>query len=301
MATVAPRRRGTSRAKLREALTGYAFISPNLVVFGLFMFLPLIGVFIDSTKETAGFGPSQYVGLQNYSDMLADPTFWRSLVNTVGYAVVSIPLALAVGLGMALLLNRRLPFRGLLRTIYFVPTVISALAAGTVARWMFNENIGVVNNVLGSLGLGAVDWQSNGTAAVIAVITMTLWARVGVYMVVFLAALQSIPREPYEASAVDGASTWQQFRHVTLPGLRDSLVFLAVYGLIESFQVFDMIYVMTAGGPGDSTQVLGLYAYQQAFQTRARGLGAAIGVVLLLLLALASLLLVLLNRRGGDD
>ncbi len=288
----------SGRARRREALTGLAFITPNLIVFGLFMFLPLIGVFIDSTKESAGFGPSEYVGLDNYAEMLRDATFWRSLVNTIGYALVSLPLALGAGLGMALLLNRKMPMRGLLRTIYFVPTVISALAAGTVARWMFNENIGVVNKVLGSLGIGAVDWQSNGAAAAIAVVSVTLWARVGVYMVVFLAALQSIPRESYEASAVDGASAWQQFRHVTLPGLRFSIVFLAVYGLIESFQVFDLVYVMTAGGPGDSTNVLGLYAYQTAFQTRERGLGAAIGVVLLLLLALASLVLVLVNRRS---
>ena len=294
----APRSR--SRARVREALTGYAFITPNLIVFGAFMFLPIVLTFVASTQETSGFGGSEYVGLENFRTMLEDEVFRRSLLNTIGFAAVSIPLALAAGLGMAVLLNRRMRGRSIFRAIYFVPTVIAAVAAGIVARWMFNEELGVVNKALEAVGIGAIGWQSEAAWAWVAIIITVTWARVGVYMVVFLAALQSIPRESYEAAAVDGASRWQTFRLVTLPGLRFATGFLVVYGLIESFQVFDLIYAMTQGGPGDSTNVLGIYAYQSAFQARERGYGAAIGVVLFLLLMLATLVQWRINRRAEE-
>ena len=293
--------RGRSRARVREALTGYAFITPNVLLFTAFMFVPLALVFVSATRESSGLGPSTYVGLQNFTDLLEDDVFWRSLINTFGYAIVTLPLALAAGLGMAMLLNRPMWLRGLFRTVYFVPTVISAVAAGIVASWIFNEEIGIANKGLELLGLGPVAWRSSSFWAGLSVVVATLWARIGVYMVVYLAALQSIPREYYEASAVDGAGRWQTFRLVTLPGLRTSTAFLVVYGLIESFQVFDLIYVLTRGGPGNATEVLGTYAYQAAFVTRERGTGAAIGVVLYILLMVLSLVLWRRNKAEEED
>lgn len=289
-----------ANARVREALTGYAFILPNLIVFTAFMFLPLVLTFVDSTKEASGFGPSRYVGFANYDRMFSDSTFWRALVNTLGFAAISLPLALGFGLALALLLNTKIPFRGFFRAAYFVPTVISTVAAGSAARWIFNENVGIANKSLDFFGIGAINWESSPFWASTVVIGITLWARVGVYMVVYLAALQSIPRESYEAAAVDGASWWQQFRHITLPGLRFATAFLAVYAVIESFQVFDLIYLITKGGPGDATTVLGTYAYKTAFETRERGYGAAIGVVLYLLLMVAALTMWLVNRRRDE-
>jgi multiple sugar transport system permease protein len=288
-------------ARRREALTGYAFIAPNLLLFAAFMFLPLVLVFVQSTQESSGFGPSEYVGFGNYSELLRDDVFWRALINTFGFAIVSLPLALGVGLGMALLLNAALPGRALFRAIYFIPTVISAAAAGVVARWIFNENVGIANKAIGLVGLDPVSWQSSSFWAVLSVVTTTLWARVGVYMVVFLAALQAIPRESYEASETDGASRWQQFKWITLPGLKAATAFLVVYGIIESFQVFDLIYVMTKGGPGNATEVLGTYAYAEAFASRERGMGAAIGVVLYLILMVMTLALWWSNRRQAQE
>jgi multiple sugar transport system permease protein len=285
-------------ARTREALTGYVFVAPNLLLFSAFMFLPLVLVFYRSTQESSGLGPAKDVGLANYTQLLSDGVFWRSLINTFGYAVVSLPVALGAGLGMAMLLNRKLPGRALFRAIYFIPTVISAAAAGVVASWIFNENIGIANKGLELFGIGPVAWRSSGFWAGFSVIATTTWARIGVYMVVFLAALQSIPREYYEASACDGASGWQQFKWVTVPGLKASLAFLVVYGVIESFQVFDLVYVLTRGGPGDTTSVLGTYAYDQAFVSRARGYGAAIGVVMYLLLMAMTFVLWRVNRRG---
>ena len=268
----------------REAVTGYLLISPNLIVFGLFMLLPLILTFVVSAQETSGLGPAEWVGLDNYTELVGDGVFWRSLINTVGYAAVTVPLGLALGLAVAMLLNTAVWLRDVMRTIYYLPVVISGVAAGLIAQWMFNENIGVVNKLLGFVGLGPVSWQSSPVWAITSVVLLTLWVGVGFNMVVYLAALQSIPREYYDASAVDGANSLQQFRHVTLPGLGTATGFLAIYGVILSFQAFDLIYILTGGGPGDATEVLGTYAYDQAFSARERGYGSAIGVVLYLLL-----------------
>ncbi len=304
-AEAAPRRRrgprGGTPARRREAATGFAFVGPNLVVFAAFMFLPLALTFVESLRDSSGFGPAEWVGLENYRTMVEDPVFRRSLVTTVVLGAVSLPLALGCGLGLAMLLNRRMRGRAFFRTVYFLPTVIAALAAGVVAQWMFNEELGVINKGLGVLGISPVAWQSSGFWAVTSVIVTTTWSRVGVYMVVYLAALQSIPREYYEASSVDGASRWQTFRLVTLPGLRFATGFLLVYGLIETFQLFDLIYALTRGGPGDSTNVLGLYAYTSAFVERDRGYGAAIGVVLFVILMLCTLIQWRVNRRAEED
>ena len=271
-------------AMRREALTGYLLISPNLIVFGVFMLLPLVLTFVISTQETSGLGPAEWVGLGNYTELVSDGIFWRSLINTIGYAAVTVPLGLALGLAVAMLLNNAVWLRDVMRTIYYLPVVISGVAAGLIAQWMFNENIGVVNELLSVVGLGPVSWQSSPIWAMTSVVLLTLWVGIGFNMVVYLAALQGIPREYYDASAVDGANSVQQFRHVTLPGLGTATVFLAVYGVILSFQAFDLIYILTGGGPGNATEVLGTYAYEQAFSARERGYGAAIGVVLYLLL-----------------
>ena len=272
------------RARRKEAANAYLFIAPNLIVFITFMFVPLAWTFVYAMQNKLTFGPSHYVGLENFRTLYHDPTFWRSLVNTVGYAALSVPLELGIGLGVAMLLNGRLPMRGLFRTIFFVPVVISGLSSGIIVSWVFNEQIGVANRIAGYLGSGPLHWQSNPKLAIVTGVLVTLWVSIGFNMVVYLAALQGVPREYYDAAAVDGASPWSRFRHVTLPGINYSTMFLGVYGVITSFQVFDLVYSVTGGGPGDATNVLGLYAYQSAFETRNTGQGAAIGVVLYVLI-----------------
>jgi multiple sugar transport system permease protein len=294
-------RKGKPAALRREALTAYLLISPNLIVFGVFMLLPLILTFVISAQETSGLGPAEWVGLGNYTELISDGVFWRSLINTVGYAAVTVPLGLALGLAVAMLLNNAVWLRDVMRTIYYLPVVISGVAAGLIAQWMFNENIGVVNELLGLVGLGPVSWQSSPAWAMTSVVLLTLWVGVGFNMVVYLAALQGIPREYYDASAVDGANSVQQFRHVTLPGLGTATVFLAIYGVILSFQAFDLIYILTGGGPGSATEVLGTYAYEQAFSARERGYGSAIGVVLYLLLIVVLSVQFWISRRRDPE
>ena len=282
-------------------MTAYGLLAPALVVFAVFVFLPLALTFVTSLQEKRAFGPAEWVGLENFRELAGDRVFWRSVANTVGYAVISVPASLVLGLAAALLLNRSMWLRGVLRTVYFLPVVVSGIAVGILAFWMFDEQVGVVNKVLEAIGVGAVSWRSSPVWAAVSIVLSTLWFRVGFCMVIYLAALQSIPREYYDASAVDGASPRQQFRHITLPLLRSATVVLALYGVIESFQVFDIVYVLTRGGPGDSTMVLGTYAYEQAFETRQRGYGAAIGVVLYLLLTCVLIVQYAVTRRRGES
>lgn len=189
------------------------------------------------------------------------------------------PVTLAIGLWVAVLLNKHVPGRALFRALFYLPYVISGVVIAMVGKWIFNENVGVVNRVVRAVGGDGIGWQSEGVPALVSLMVMLIWARIGLVMVIYLAGLQAIPGEYYEASLVDGASRWQQFRYVTWPLLRPTTFFLVVLTVIESFQVFDVVYVMTGGGPGNSTQVLVTYAYEAGFDSRRQGYAAAIGVV----------------------
>ena len=180
----------------------------------------------------------------------------------------------------AVLLNRLMPARVFVRALFYVPVVISGVASGIVFLRLFDPVIGIVNQLLSSVGLPIVDWQSSGTAALASVIIVSLWKSIGFGMVVYLAGLQGVPHELYEAATVDGALSWNRFRHITWPLLRPTTFFLVVYSIIESFQVFDVVYVLTGGGPGNATTFLVQYAYDQGFSQRRQGDAAAIGVIL---------------------
>ena len=261
-------------------LTPYAFITPNLILFSAFSFFPLLYAFYISFYEWSLIGDAEFIGAGNYRRLLADTQFWHALLNTAVYALASVPTTMALGLLAAVALNRRLPGRTFLRSVYFMPVVVSAVATGTIAAWLFNEHYGVINAVLVRLGGDRVPWLSSTAWALPSLVLATLWVRVGFCMVVYLAALQSIPSLYYEAATMDGASPLRQFRRITLPLLRPATFLLLVLSVIHSFQVFDLIYVMTGGGPGFSTTMLVQYIFQSAFVTAEMGYASAIGVVL---------------------
>jgi multiple sugar transport system permease protein len=216
--------------------------------------------------------------------MFEDSEFLRAFYNTGVYTVGTVPTSIALGLIVALGLNRKLPGRTLLRSIFFVPVIISLVAVALIAGWIFNDNYGVINAVLDSVGIGGVPWLSSPRWAMPSLIITTLWIRLGFNMVVYLAALQSIPTELYDAARVDGATGWRRFRHITWPLLGPTTFLLVIINIIYSLHVFDLIYVMTGGGPGFSTTVLVQYIYQMAFTEGQMGYASAIGVVLYLLL-----------------
>ncbi|MBO1739174.1 carbohydrate ABC transporter permease [Leifsonia sp. TF02-11] len=283
--TIESRRPRAARraARIKESLVGWGFLGPNLVLMATFLFLPILWALQLSFQETKGFGTPQWVGWDNYVRLITDPVFWQSMWNTIVFTVLTVPIDLAAGLGLAVLLNSVLPARGVFRTVIVLPMVISGVASGMIAMILFYESSGLINKILSALGLSPVAWQSQGAPAMISVVIVAIWLRVGFNMIIYLAGLQSISPELYEAARIDGASKWQQFRSVTVPLVGPSTFFLLIMNVIASFQVFDLIFVMTGGGPGNSTSVLVTYAYRNGFQIREQGYGAAIGIVILLI------------------
>lgn len=277
-------RRHRRRASALQSITAYTFAAPNLVLLGVFLFLPLLQAAVLSLQRYSGFGDPSWIGVGNYAQLLSDASFWRALTNTVVFTTATLLGSVGLGLALAVLLNSALPGRSVFRTIIYVPMVVSGVASGLVGVLMFDENTGVLDKGLNAMGLPPIPWQSNGTAAMVAVILMTVWGRTGFNMVIYLAGLQGISPELYEAAELEGANGWQRFRSITFPLLGPSTFFLLIMNVIYSFQVFDIVYVLTGGGPGDATTMLTTYAYDNAFTTRAQGYAAAIGMVLLVLM-----------------
>ncbi len=290
------------RRRRRWDVSALAFVAPAILLALGFLIVPMVGALVLSTAKIASLsGRVTWVGLTNYATMFADPTFYRSLLNTALFILTTVPLSLAIGLALAVLMNSVLPGRGVVRTMIYLPLVISGVSVGLIGTFMYNETIGVVNKVLGDLGLPSVAWQSGGTAAFVSLILVTLWIRVGFCMIIYLAGLQSVPVELQESAQVEGANAWQRFRHITVPLLGPSTFFLIIMNVIYSFQVFDTVYVLTNGGPGSATEVLGTYAYKTAFgPARDQGYGAAIGVVIFLL-TLAFTILQWRTNRTRDE
>jgi multiple sugar transport system permease protein len=268
----------------QRRLTPYIFIAPNMVVFTVFLFVPMLLAVYMSFNEWSLIESPTFIGLGNYVQMVQDPQFWQALGNTLLYTAGTVPANIALGLLVAIALNRALPARGLLRSIIFVPVVISGVAVALVGAWIFNDSYGVINNGLNALGFESVPWLTSQRWTMLSIIAMALWLGIGFNMVVYLAALQSIPPELYEAAQIDGASGWRQFRNITWPLLGPTTFLLVILGVISSLHVFDLIFVMTGGGPGFATTVLVMYLYQSAFQNLQMGYASAMGVVLFLML-----------------
>ena len=284
-----------------RAVSSYVMLAPVLVIFAVFLAYPLFGAFATSLTDSTGIGRAAGVGLANYREMLADPVFWRATANTVLLAAVSVPLVLAVGLGLATLLLRHLPGRPVFRALFLAPYVISGVVVAMAGRWVFDENVGVVNRALRALGSDGVAWQSSAGPALLSVLIMLVWARSGLAVIIYLAALQNVPNELIEAATLDGAGRWERLRHVVLPQLRPTTFFLAVIMVIETFRTFDVVYVMTKGGPQHATELLVTYSYAQGFSARAQGYGSAIGITVFVVVLIGTALWWRLQRRTEED
>jgi multiple sugar transport system permease protein len=284
MATTAPRG-GRGSLHRREAIEGWLFVAPLMLGLVTFVYGPTAASFVMSLMRWDGLTPPSFTGLSNYLTLPTDEVYRQSLGNTAYYTLGSVPLAMLFGLGLALLVNQRLRGVTLFRALFFLPVVTSSVAIGLVWAWMFSSYYGVVNGVLGLVGIPAISWLGSVVWAMPAVIIVSIWYRVGYDMVLFLAGLQGIPEHLYEAAKIDGASGWQQFRHVTLPLLSPTTFFILIISVVSSFQVFNIIYVMTSGGPGYTTSVYIYYLYQTAFNHFKMGYGSAMAFVLFLLLA----------------
>jgi multiple sugar transport system permease protein len=239
----------------------------------------------------------RWVGFNNYLRLLLNPDFWQVLGNTLYFTVATVIPSLAIPLGLAVLLNRSIALRGLLRSAYFLPSIVSIVAAGLGFRWLFQTD-GPVNAWLNAIGIAPIPWLGSSIWAMPVVILLSIWKQLGFNMVVFLAGLQAIPPSRYEAAELDGANAWQQFWHITLPGLRPTLIFATITTAIFTLRGFEQIYVVTGGGPLNSTNILVYYIYQEAFGQFDFGYAAAAATVLLVV---ALVLVYIQLRTWGDE
>ena len=277
--------------KTRITLTGWAFILPNFIGFFIFILIPVIASFGLSFVNWNGRGDFSFAGIQHYLYIFKDSTFRISLKNTFVYVFFNVIFTIALSLAVALLLNQKIRGRNFFRAIAFFPYMISGVATATIWGMLLQKDMGLVNSFLKTLGFTNVPaWFASTKTSMASVILVTVWKNFGYYMVIFLAGLQSVPGELYEAATMDGATEWQKTLRITLPLLNHTSYLVLMLLIISSFQVFDIIFLMTEGGPGRSTTVLSQYIYNQAFNYWDYGRASAAAVVLFLIVATLTIL-----------
>jgi raffinose/stachyose/melibiose transport system permease protein len=263
----------------------WLFALPALAVYLVFLVYPAVSSLWFSFTDWDGLSPAyNVVGLDNYARMLSDPVLLTAGRNNLLWSMVTIVLPVTLGLALALLLNGKVRGKPVLRLIFYAPGVLPLVSIASIWGWLYNPEYGAINSFLQLIGLDglAQPWLGQDSTALWAVMVPAVWLRTGFPMLLYLAALQGIPGQLYEAARVDGASRWEQFWHVTMPGLRSAHYIVLALSLIDSFKVFDMIYAMTYGGPGTATQVMGTWMYANVFQYYQAGYGTAIAVVITL-------------------
>jgi multiple sugar transport system permease protein len=286
---------------MRREWSAYVFLAPGVIVFTVFTVFALVFAFYLTFHDWNILQPAKpFVGLQNYRDMLHDEHYLRSIINTFYYTGGSVPLTMLLGMGLALLLNQPIKLLSLFRTIYYLPVVTPFVAAAILWKWLFNGSYGLFNFYL--LKTHLIDqpllWLADKNLAMPSIILMSVWGGAGFSMVVYLAGLQSIPDQLYEAAKVDGASAFQRLRYITIPMLRPTTLFLLVTGIIGSFQIFTQVYIMTNGGPAERTTTMVYFIYQAAFKFYDMGYASALAFGLFALLFVVTLAQLRLYRRG---
>lgn len=285
----------------RRAYWGMALVAPNVLGLLFFFGIPVLMAFATSLQEWNAIRPPVHIGLANFERLINDREFWQALTNTFKLLVLVVPVGVSLALGVAVLLNQKLHGRGIFRTIYFLPVVTSTVAASIVWTWIFQPRYGLVGNLLAVFGLRDVGWLTRPDLVLIPIAVVTIWQRIGFDMVLFLAGLQSIPRVLYEAATIDGANRWHRFRHITLPMLSSTTFLVTVLSVINAFQIFDQVYVMTArttrGGVGGSATTLTLFLYDSAFTHSQFGYASAVALVLFLITLAFTVFQLRLQRR----
>jgi multiple sugar transport system permease protein len=285
-----------SAHRWREDLVGWAFAAPFVILFGVFLAFPILA---SLALSFTSFGlrdlrnpiGTSFVGIENYLDVFADPKFWTALGNTAYFVIVGVPVTLVIGLLIANALNRGVTrFRTAFRVGYYLPVITSIVAIAVVWRFLLSPEAGLINMALAGLGIDGPAWLADPVLAMPAIIAMAVWRNLGFAMVVFLAGLQAIPAQLYEAASIDGASRWQSFRYVTLPMLRPTILFMTVITTIGYLQLFEEPFVMTDGGPLDKTLSVTMYMYREGFRFFHQGYASAIAYVLFVIVAVIAIL-----------
>jgi multiple sugar transport system permease protein len=288
---------------LRDKIVPYTFVLPALLLLALFSLIPIfIALIISFTGlDITGLGDwsqIKFIGLQNYTQLFHDSAFLQSILNTGYYVVIGVPLVILLSLTVAILINfGQNRFFRFMRLVFYTPSITNTVAVAVVWTYMYNPSMGLLNNLFGKIGMGPFPWLSDPATAKISLIILAVWKAIGLNMLIFLAALQGIPESLYEAAELDGAGWWQQTRHITLPSLSFSIFFVTVTTLIGWFQFFDEPFVMTKGGPLNSTNSVALFVYQNGFQNSNFGYAAAGSFIMFAAIILATLVQFKLQKK----
>lgn len=294
-------RKRRNALRRRNTLLGWSFILPNFVGYAILTLIPVGTLFYMSFTNSNLFGKGTWIGLANFQRLLTDGSFTIALLNTLYYAGLHVPLTIVVSLGLALLLNNKLRGLAFFRTAAFFPYITSIVAIAVVWNLLLSPDYGPINEILRFFGLqNPPGWLTSVEWAMPAVVIVSTWRDMGYYMILFLAGLQTVPRELHEAARVDGANVFQRFVNVTLPCLRPTMFFVTVMLTINSFKIFDLILVMTNGGPGQATLVLSQFIYRKGFVEGQAGYASAAAVVLFFLCLIVTILQYSWNKRRSN-
>ncbi len=288
---------------IRDNMVGYSFIIPNLVGFSIFVLIPVMFSFILSVMEwDASQAPMKFVGLANFQKIFADDIFIKTLLNTVEYAVMTVPVTLILSLFLAILLNSKIKGIAFYRASLFFPYIASIVAVGAVWNMLFQPEFGPINDALRMMGIdNPPQWAVSTKWAMVVISIVTVWKYMGYYMIVYLAALQGISSSLYEAASIDGAKGWQKLKYITVPMLTPTTFFVLIMLTIQCFKVFDLVYVMTGGGPGGATKTIVNYIYDKAFVEWQMGVASAGAIVLFAVVLVITLIQFKAEQKWSQD
>lgn len=269
---------------------GWLLLTPAAILLIAFTHFPTLATVYESLfSKGSTIRPSRFIGFSNYESMMEDPVFWKVLTNNFWFAVGTIPLSVALAIAMALLVNRTLPGRSLLRLAYFTPTILPMIAVANIWLFFYSPDIGLVDQILGSFGIAGHNWLGDPDTVLPAIILMTIWKEAGFFMIFYLAALQHFPEELEEAAMLEGASRWYYFRRIVFPLLMPTTLFVLINAVLNSFKLVDHLFVLTKGGPNNASNLLLYYIYENAFSYFDTNYAATLTVVLLIILAVLAL------------
>lgn len=288
-----------------EISAAYFFLAPALISIFVFFFIPVIAAFIISFTDfdiysLGNYSYLRFVGLKNYTNLLSNELFWTSLKNTFYFVLVASPLSIAASLGAALILNSKLvKLKGLFRLSYFIPVVTTLVAVAIVWRFIYHPRFGILNYLMGFVGINPIDWLGDPFWAMPSIILMSIWKNFGYNMIIFIAGLQNIPEHLYEAAILEGANGWQRFKKITIPMLAPTTIFISIITMIGNFQLFAEPYVMTQGGPLNKTLSVVQYMYQEGFRWWNMGYSASIAFVLFIIIFTGTMIQLKIQKQSA--
>lgn len=287
-----------SEQRKKEIIAAYLFLLPSLAGYAIFIAGPTVAAFVFSFFRWDIFTPPEFIGLDNFRSLFRDPRFFIVLKNTLVFVAAAVALLITIGLGIALMINRKIPsiLRYFFRTTYFFPVIISLASVSIIWQFLLNTDYGPINYYLGKLGFDPVPWLSSSRWALRSIIMLFVWKNLGFYVILFLAGLQGIPRQLYEAAEIDGANNWKKFWSITLFLISPTIFFATVIALIGAFQLFDAPYIMTQGGPGDASRTIVMYLYENGFRFMKMGYAITVSMALLVVILIFTILQFKISR-----